>query len=136
MTDHNNFIGRVIELQIYKPCMAYKPGQYVFINIPEVSSFEWHPFTLTSCPEEDYISVHIRVVGDWTGQLAQRLNCFQKLTGSTRIDLPAISLDGPYGTPTEDAFKYDSCVMIGAGIGVTPFVSVLKSVWYVKCTLV
>lgn len=32
-------------------------------NCPEVSYWQWHPFTLTSAPEEDYISVHIRLSG-------------------------------------------------------------------------
>ncbi|XP_015752419.1 PREDICTED: cytochrome b-245 heavy chain-like [Acropora digitifera] len=30
----------------------------------------------------------------------------------------------------EDVFKYDVIMCIGAGIGVTPFASILKSVWY------
>lgn len=54
-----------------------KAGQYVFLNFPTISALEWHPFTLTSCPELDYISVHIRICGDWTGDLAEQcgLNC-------------------------------------------------------------
>lgn len=44
-------------------------GQYVFIQCPSVSRLEWHPFTLTSAPEEDYFSAHIRIVGDWTQAL-------------------------------------------------------------------
>jgi hypothetical protein len=28
------------------------------INVPQISYFQWHPFTLTSAPEEDYLSVH------------------------------------------------------------------------------
>ena len=34
------------------------------------------------------------------------------------------------GTPTEDVFKYEVSMCVGAGIGVTPFASVLKSIWY------
>ena len=30
--------------------LNYKPGQYVFINIPNISLFEWHPYTLASSP--------------------------------------------------------------------------------------
>lgn len=43
------------------------------INCPEVSYFQYHPFTLTSAPEEDYISVHIRCAGDWTTAFAKVL---------------------------------------------------------------
>lgn len=39
----------------------YKPGQYLFLNCPYIAKYEWHPFTITSAPEEDYVSVHIRV---------------------------------------------------------------------------
>jgi len=41
------------------------------INCPSISYFQYHPFTLTSAPEEDYISVHIRCIGDWTNEFAR-----------------------------------------------------------------
>lgn len=44
-------------------------GQYVFLKCPSISHLEWHPFTLTSAPEEDHFSVHVRIVGDWTQAL-------------------------------------------------------------------
>lgn len=50
-------------------------GQYVFICLPELAIYQWHPFTLTSAPEEDFLSVHVRCVGDWTMSLAERLGC-------------------------------------------------------------
>ncbi len=27
---------------------------------------EWHPYTLTSAPDDPFLSVHIQVCGDWT----------------------------------------------------------------------
>lgn len=33
-----------------------------------------HPFSITSSPGDDYLSVHIRTVGDWTQELKQVLN--------------------------------------------------------------
>lgn len=30
-----------------------------------------HPFSITSAPGDDYLSVHIRIVGDWTQELQQ-----------------------------------------------------------------
>lgn len=46
-----------------------EPGQYIFLQCPAVSWLEWHPFTLTSAPEEPFFSVHVRAVGDWTQEL-------------------------------------------------------------------
>lgn len=56
----------VMELQFRK--VPTKAGQYIFAHCPRVSRLEWHPFTLTSCPELDYISLHIRLCGDWTSE--------------------------------------------------------------------
>lgn len=44
--------------------------------------------------------------------------------------LPRVYVDGPFGSASEDVFKYETAVLVGAGIGVTPFASILKSVWY------
>lgn len=41
-----------------------------------------------------------------------------------------IAVDGPFGTVSEDVFQYEVAVLVGAGIGVTPFASILKSIWY------
>lgn len=30
---------------------TFKPGDYCFLNIPSVAQFEWHPFTISSAPE-------------------------------------------------------------------------------------
>lgn len=47
------------------------------------------------------------------------------LLSATRIEV-----DGPFGTVSEDVFQYEVAVLVGAGIGVTPFASILKSIWY------
>ncbi|KAJ1950399.1 hypothetical protein FBU59_000703 [Linderina macrospora] len=66
--------GKVIEVQFRKPRdFKGQAGQYAFLNCPAVSTQQWHPFTLTSAPEEDYVSVHIRVVGDWTRAFSDAL---------------------------------------------------------------
>ncbi|XP_034721060.1 cytochrome b-245 heavy chain-like, partial [Etheostoma cragini] len=43
---------------------------------------------------------------------------------------PRLAIDGPFGTASEDVFRYEVVMLVGAGIGVTPFASILKSVWY------
>lgn len=49
---------------------------------------------------------------------------------SLRKHLPRVFIDGPFGSASEDVFKYEIAVLVGAGIGVTPFASILKSIWY------
>ncbi|XP_042460951.1 respiratory burst oxidase homolog protein A-like isoform X3 [Zingiber officinale] len=62
--------GNVLTLQMSKPAaFRYKSGQYMFVQCPAVSPFEWHPFSITSAPGDDYLSVHIRQLGDWTREL-------------------------------------------------------------------
>lgn len=46
------------------------------------------------------------------------------------ISVCRVAIDGPFGTASEDVFGYDVVMLVGAGIGVTPFASILKSVWY------
>lgn len=136
--------SQVVEIQLHAPFIKAKAGQYLFLCCPEISPLQWHPFTLTSAPEEDYISVHVRLVGDWTTQLATRLGCDsglsedEKVMGAEEVEeeielgrtLPRFLIDGPFGSASEDVFKYEVAVLVGAGIGVTPFASVLKSIWY------
>lgn len=31
-----------------------------------------HPFSITSAPGDDYLSIHIRTLGDWTTELKDR----------------------------------------------------------------
>lgn len=46
------------------------------------------------------------------------------------VELPKVRIDGPYGAPSEDVFRSDLAILVGAGIGVTPFASILKHIWY------
>ncbi|KAA1471994.1 NADPH oxidase [Dentipellis sp. KUC8613] len=152
---HRTYISKVIqhpskvmEIQIKKDKTKTRAGQYIFLCCPEISYFQWHPFTLTSAPEEDYISVHIRVVGDFTEALAKAVGCdFESKGGKAISDaggkvvgtntnppvnrvLPRVMVDGPFGSASEDFLNYETVLLVGAGIGVTPFASILKSIWY------
>jgi len=128
--------SKVLELQMKKSTFKYKPGQYLFLNCPYIANQEWHPFTISSAPEEDFVSVHIRVVGDWTGDLWNLLNSEKKL-GVVQENLltapdgsPIFRIDGPFGAASEDVFKFRTVVLCAGGIGVTPFGSILKSIRY------
>ena len=102
------------------------PGMYLYLNIPELSGFEWHPFTITSAPEDDHLSLNIRAVGDWTIALH---SIMQACNDGKRVP-PITRLDGPFGSPCQSYLNYSVIVMIGAGIGITPFSSILRDQVY------
>ncbi|KAJ7062049.1 NADPH oxidase isoform 1 [Mycena amicta] len=147
-----------MELRIVKPSFKYTPGQWLFLQVPEISRWQWHPFTITSAPDDPYVSIHVRQVGDFTHALGERLGAgpsvvaamtnkamggtekdekiagfrgdFIELDSSTTGEMPVVRIDGPYGAPAEDVFGVEVAVLVGAGIGVTPFASILKHIWY------
>jgi predicted ferric reductase/Ca2+-binding EF-hand superfamily protein len=114
----------VTELIIHRPeGFQYRPGDYLFLKIPKISGLEWHPFTISSGPEDkNNLSVHIRRLGNWTNKLYGTM----KNTSSKDRQLP-VMLNGPYGTPSNRIFDSKVAVLIGAGIGVTPFASIIRS---------
>ncbi len=112
----------VTRLELTKPKgWNAQPGDYAFVRIPAIARYEWHPFTISSAPERDHITFHVRSLGNWTSAL----RTFVEERNEPR-DLPAY-VDGPYGTPSAHIFDSKYAVLIGAGIGVTPFASVLES---------
>ena len=44
--------------------------------------------------------------------------------------LPQVFIDGPFGAPTSQIFRAQHAVLIGTGIGVTPFASILQSIMH------
>jgi respiratory burst oxidase len=135
--------GNIVGLKLARPPAwdgYVKAGMYAFINVPKVSCLEWHPFTLTSAPCDDFIEFHFARAGDWTGHVHDLLEdlCADPLTEeegqsnsnqavSTAIpkDL-VVKVEGPVGASSQGFSDHPIVVLIGAGIGVTPMISVLK----------
>jgi predicted ferric reductase/Ca2+-binding EF-hand superfamily protein len=112
----------VTRLEIERPAgFDFSAADYVFLRIPAVSKREWHPFTLSSAPERDHLVVHVRSLGNWTRRLRELVE------KQPNAPLTAY-VDGPYGTPSARIFAARRAVLIGGGIGVTPFASVLESI--------
>jgi predicted ferric reductase/Ca2+-binding EF-hand superfamily protein len=112
----------VTRLEIARPeGFKAQPADYCFLCIPALAKHEWHPFTISSAPERDNLVFHVRSLGDWTGALRKHVD--------EKPDDPALEayVDGPYGTPSTEIFECRFPILIGAGIGVTPFASVLES---------
>jgi len=95
----------------------YKAGQYVFVQVPQISRFQWHPFTVSTCIN-NRMQVHIKADGDWTNELRDRAK------KGSKIQIK-IGLDGPFGAPAQRFYDFEYSMVFGAGIGVTPFSGVL-----------
>lgn len=125
----------------------YRRGQYIFLMSPSISRFEWHPFTISSAPEQDSVTVHIKVMGpgSWTRRLWEYLDIFR--AGKVHVELDRIDngerkrgkifgptgvrlfcIDGPHSAPTQHTSRYETALIVGAGIGVTPVAATLKSI--------
>ncbi|XP_024533086.1 respiratory burst oxidase homolog protein F [Selaginella moellendorffii] len=136
------YTGNVLALHMTKPPgFKYKSGMYLFLKCPAISPFEWHPFSITSAPGDDFVSVHIRVLGDWTqemkrifsevceppiGNKSGLLRAEYIVGAASRNKFPKLLIDGPYGAPAQDYRKYDVLLLVGLGIGATPFISILR----------
>ena len=112
--------GEILRVSIAKPRWSRPQlGQYVFLQFPEISKWEWHPYTLASSPLETHYEVDIKRLGDHTGKL---LKAYQ--TGAR----PVVRIDGPYGRVIINPRRYRSLAFVCGGIGVTPMISMLR--WY------
>ncbi|XP_065907299.1 dual oxidase 1-like [Dysidea avara] len=115
--------SQVIGIYFKRPItFEYKAGQWVRIASLAQNPGEYHPFTLTSAPHEEHLSLHIRAVGPWTQNFRESFNP-SILRGQP---YPKLLLDGPFGEGHQDWYRFDVAIMVGGGIGVTPFASILK----------
>ncbi|KAD4585555.1 hypothetical protein E3N88_23156 [Mikania micrantha] len=128
--------GGVLALRVTKPKnFKYKSGEYMFVKCAAVSPFEWHPFSITSAPGDDYLSVHIRALGDWTEKINKiysdicMCTYIHKLILHILFDsIPKVKIDGPYGAPAQDYKNYEVVLLVGLGIGATPMISIVKDI--------
>jgi predicted ferric reductase len=162
--------GNVIRLRLAKPdswtksSSVLQAGMYAYLNIPQVSRLEWHPFTMTSAPSDSYIEFHCRRTGDWTAKVHDLLREYAEAamqstttprtaivthsdiengqgTGGNDDDAVdtskiatkslsysdlVVKVEGPMGASSQGFSHYPIVVLVGAGIGVAPMMSVLK----------
>ena len=165
--------SNVISLNIHRPKnFSFRPGDYITISLPRVALYEFHPFTISSAPEEtDILRVHIEASGNWTKRVYQRFKDISEnssihdehikvyradinparvvdemrqdqnvidnesernpcdiniATGKTRKK-EMVFVNGPYSSCARYIFDCKHVVLIGGGIGVTPYASILSS---------
>ena len=112
--------GSLTQLEVTPPpyLWSFHAGMYAFICMPDYAPLQWHPFTITSGKDDATVNFLVAGVGDWSNEVARRC-----LKG----ELPRLALDGPFVSPTQSAMDKEVLVAIGAGVGVTPFLSLLST---------
>ncbi|MFS8130863.1 MAG: ferric reductase-like transmembrane domain-containing protein [Candidatus Dojkabacteria bacterium] len=114
-----NPIGLVTEVYMEpeKGKLNFIPGQYIFMSVMDSKELpnEAHPFGITSSVNDNNIRVSIKALGDYT----KRAGLIKP--GNT------VHIWGPHGDFNWDSVsKYKKQVWIAGGIGVAPFLSMLK----------
>lgn len=96
-------------------------GQYCEVRIPDVSLYQWHPFTIASSPHESEMRFFIKDNGDWTHSL-------HELAGMPYFgdDKLIVHVRGPHGAPAQHVGQYEHVVLVSGGVGATPFASITK----------
>ncbi|KAF3777983.1 Ferric reduction oxidase 2 [Nymphaea thermarum] len=98
--------------------LHYNPMSTVFINIPSISTLQWHLFSVTS---DNELTVVIKSEGSWSEALYQKLS-----SKNVAVDQLEVAVEGPYGPPSTDYLRHDVLVMISGGVGITPFFSIVR----------
>lgn len=95
---------------------AFKAGQFAWI-LPSRSPFTptYHPFSISSSALAERVEFTVKQVGEFTGSMR-----------SLRVG-DRVYVDGPHGSFTLEDHPGMGYVFIGAGVGVTPFLSMLAT---------
>lgn len=110
-------LGNVTEV-VMKPKekILFLPGQFVFVRFKQKGfPYEDHPFSITASTREDVLRISAKAVGDFTRRLPELL------PGATA------HVQGPYGGFSFFKVGGRRQVWIAGGIGVTPFMSMART---------
>ncbi len=96
--------------------LEFEPGQLVFIGIDDDAvGKELHPFSITSAVGDPDLRLAVKALGDYT-------------TGLRDVSETSwVMVEGPYGGFWHDGAQHRRQVWIAGGIGVTPFLSIARS---------
>src|SRR4051812_1267672 len=98
------------------PDFSFRAGQFAWI-LPSRNPFTptWHPFSISSSALRSRVEFTVKQVGDFTGSM-------RRLRMGDRV-----YLDGPHGSFTLEDNPGMGYVFVAAGVGVTPFLSMLAT---------
>ncbi|MEI6528287.1 MAG: ferric reductase-like transmembrane domain-containing protein [bacterium] len=109
---------KIVELEL-KPnerAMDFRPGQFIYIRFVATGiSSEPHPFSISSSVSEEKIKLVIKSLGDFTSD-------FDKMRTGMKV-----MIEGPFGSFFEDSQSDKKEIWIAGGVGITPFLSMARS---------
>ena len=110
--------------------LDHRMGQYCFINIPQISPLEWHPFSISCSPLDSVTTHHIKSMGpqEWTGKLLDLAYEVNNGVSGRSLSQLVLNVDGPYGVPIPTQ-KYSRFCFLAGGIGVTPIHSYVRHMY-------
>lgn len=114
----------LLEIETGSTGFSFSTGMYCMLKVPEISNFQWHPFTIASGGGKSKFCVLFATIGDWTNRLKTLLDEAQKL----EKDYPKICVRGGYGAPATGMKDKEHIILVGAGVGATPFLSFLSNI--------
>ena len=98
------------------PGLRFVPGQYGYLKLRSPYALHEHPFSLASSAERaDRLEFAIKELGDFTSGIG-------RVPPGT-----AAFVDGPHGSFSPDLSGAAGFVLIAGGIGIAPFMSVLRT---------
>lgn len=110
---------RTMAFHFEKPLdFVFRPGQAIDLILPSVEDngqAARHAFSLVCAPDEEQLTIATRLRGS-----AYKAGLQALLPGA------ALQFDGPFGSLTLHKNGGRDAVMIAGGIGITPFVSILR----------
>ena len=109
---------------IPEKAFKFKAGQFCFLRLNKNKLYARHPFTISSAPYEKEISFTIKLAGRFT-ETAKELKAGDE-----------ILVDGPFGkfipkigmNNIETDIAVKDLVFIAGGVGIAPFMSILKDI--------
>ena len=97
--------------------MKFKSGQYVFINVPASSLWEWHPFSLVPSMDgkADFdLYIESKTKG-WTEKLVHEATM---ICDGANENVLQVKIDGPIGGPMRAILDYKVVVLVGGNVGI------------------
>jgi NADPH oxidase len=92
------------------------------VNVPAISIWEWHPFSLCSSPLDASAQMCIKNMGP--GTFTSKLHALAKRCNDSGSSF-VLNVDGPYG-PHLDPRNYAGMLLLAGGIGITPMHSTFR----------